>query len=149
MKFLKRLRETFIALLPILVVVFFVHFFLYEFSNEVLIKFAVAVVIAAVGEALLLMGIDSTIMPMGELMVNSVTKASRFIIFLIFAMLFGTFATIAEPDVSIFSSQAVIAGATSSKTLLTFLIGAGLGVLVAFGVLCIIKSINLTKDGLS
>lgn len=143
MKFLKRLKETFLALLPILVIVFFVHFFLYEFSKEVLTNFVIAIVIAAVGEALLLMGIDSTIMPMGELMVNSVTKASRFVIFLIFAMLFGTFATIAEPDVAIFSSQAVLLGATSSKTLLTFMIGAGLGVLVAFGVLCIIKRINL------
>lgn len=143
MKFLKRLKETFLALLPILVIVFFVHFFLYEFSKEVLINFVIAIVVAAVGEALLLMGIDSTIMPMGELMVNSVTKASRFVIFLIFAMLFGTFATIAEPDVAIFSGQAVALGATSSKTLLTFMIGAGLGVLVAFGVLCIIKRINL------
>lgn len=143
MKFLKRLKETFLALLPILVIVFFVHFFLYEFSKEVLTNFVIAIVVAAVGEALLLMGIDSTIMPMGELMVNSVTKASRFVIFLIFAMLFGTFATIAEPDVAIFSSQAVLLGATSSKTLLTFMIGAGLGVLVAFGVLCIIKRINL------
>lgn len=143
MKFLKRLKDTFFALLPIVVIVFFVHFFLYKFSTDILIKFAVAVVIAAVGEALLLMGIDSTIMPMGELMVDSVTKASRFVIFLIFAMLFGTFATIAEPDVSIFSGQAVALGATSSKTLLTFLIGGGLGILVAFGVLCIIKRINL------
>ena len=143
MKFLKRLKETFLALLPILVIVFFVHFFLYEFSKEVLTNFVIAIVVAAVGEALLLMGIDSTIMPMGELMVNSVTKASRFVIFLIFAMLFGTFATIAEPDVAIFSGQAVLLGATSSKTLLTFMIGAGLGVLVAFGVLCIIKRINL------
>lgn len=143
MKFLKRLRGTFLALLPILVVVFFVHFFFYKFETELLLKFVGAIVIAAIGEALLLMGIDSTIMPMGDLMVNSVTKASRFVVFLIFAMLFGTFATVAEPDVAIFSNQAVLAGATSSKTLLTFMIGAGLGILVAFGVLCIIKRINL------
>ena len=100
MKFLKRLRDTFLALLPILVIVFFVHFFLYKFETDVLVNFVIAILIASVGEALLLMGIDSTIMPMGDYMVNSVTKASRFVIFIIFAMLFGTFATIAEPDVS-------------------------------------------------
>ena len=134
MKFLKRFRDTFLALLPILVIVFFVHIFFYKFQTEDLIKFVVAIMIATVGETLLLMGIDSTIMPMGELMVNSVMKASRFVIFLIFAVLFGAFATIAEPDVAIFSGQVVSVGVNTTKTILTFLIGAGVGIFIAIGV---------------
>lgn len=143
MKFLKRVKETFIALLPLLAIVLFVHFFLYKFETDVLIKFVLSIVIAGFGEALLFQGIDSTIMPMGELMVQSITKASKLVVFIIFAVMFGTFATIAEPDVSVFAGQVVGAGVNVSKTVLVFLIGAGVGVAIAFGILRIIKNINV------
>ena len=84
MRFLKKVLETFLALLPIAVIVLFVHFFFYKFDTEVLVKFLISIVIASIGEAFLLSGIDSTIMPMGELMVQSINKASKFVIFLFF-----------------------------------------------------------------
>lgn len=143
MKFLKRVKETFLALLPIVVIVLFVHFFFYKFDREVLVKFLVAVVIASFGEAFLLFGIDSTIMPMGDLMVQSVNKASRLVVFIIFAIAFGTFTTIAEPDVSVFSGQVVGNGVNISKNVLVFLIGAGVGIAIAFGVIRIIKNIDI------
>ena len=143
MKFLKRVKETFLALLPIVVIVLFVHLFFYKFETKTLINFLIAVVIASVGEAMLLSGIDTTIMPMGELMVQSVNKASRFIIFIFFAIAFGTFATIAEPDVSVFAGQVVGNGVNISKSTLIFLIGAGVGIAVAFGVIRIIKNIDV------
>lgn len=143
MKFLKKVKNTFLALLPIVVIVLFVHCFFYKFDTSTLFKFLIAIVLASVGEALLLTGIDSTIMPMGELMVQAVNKASRFVIFILFAIAFGTFATIAEPDVSVFSSQVISSGVNISKTLLVFLIGAGVGVAIAFGVIRIIKNIDV------
>lgn len=142
-KIIKRVKETFFALLPLVAIVLFVHFCFYKFDSNVLIGFLVSIVIACIGEALLLEGIDSTIMPMGELMVQSITKASKFVIFIIFAVLFGVFATIAEPDVSVFAGQAVGAGVSISKTVLIFLIGAGVGIAIAFGIIRIIKNINI------
>lgn len=143
MNFLKKVKETFFALLPIAVIVLFVHCFFYKFDTDVLVKFLIAIVIASVGEALLLMGIDSTIMPMGELMVQSVSKASKFAIFLIFAVIFGTFATIAEPDVSVFAGQVIGAGIGVEKNIFIFLIGAGVGVAICLGVLRVIKNIDI------
>lgn len=143
MRFFKKVKETFLALLPLIVIVLFVHFSFYKFETEVLIKFLISIVLASIGEALLLSGIDSTIMPMGELMVQSVNKASRLFIFIIFAIVFGMFATIAEPDVSVFGAQVVGAGVNISKTALVFLIGAGVGVAIALGVIRIIKNIDV------
>lgn len=143
MKFLKKIKNTFLALLPIVVIVLFVHFFFYKFETKTIVNFLIAIVLASVGEALLLTGIDSTIMPMGELMVQAVNKASRFVIFIFFAIAFGTFATIAEPDVSVFSSQVINSGVNVSKTLFVFLIGAGVGVAIAFGIIRIIKNIDV------
>lgn len=143
MKFLKRLRETFVALLPIVVIVLFVHLFFYKFVTQILINFLIAVVVASIGEALLLSGIDTTIMPMGELMVESVNKASKLVIFIVFAIAFGAFATIAEPDVSVFSGQVVNNGVAISKNSLVFLIGAGVGIAIALAIIRIIKNIDI------
>ena len=82
-------------------------------------------------------------MPMGELMIGSVNKASKFVIFVVFAMAFGICATIAEPDVTIFSGQVVSTGIGVSKSALTFFIGAGVGVCVALAIIRIIKNINV------
>lgn len=143
MKFLKKNIETFIALFPILLIVLFVHLFFYQFDTKVLLNFVVAVVLVCIGESLFLMGVDSTIMPMGEFMVNSVNKASKFVVFVLFAVVFGICATIAEPDVSIFSEQVINIGIPISKTILMFVIGAGVGGGIAVGIFRIIKNINI------
>ena len=143
MKFLKKIGESLLALLPLMVIVLFVHIFLYKFDTSVLIKFFIAILFVALGETFLLSGIDSTIMPMGELMVNSVNKASKFAMFVLFAIIFGMCATIAEPDVTVFSEQVIGVGMSISKTLLVFAIGAGVGVLIALAIFRILKCISV------
>lgn len=143
MKFLKKFRDMFFALLPIMVIVLFVHLFFYRFETLTLIKFFLAVLLVCVGETFLLTGIDSTIMPMGNLMVESLNKATKLIVFIIFAVIFGTFATIAEPDVTVFSSQLSDVGISVSKTLVVFGIGAGVGLFIALAIFRIIKKIDI------
>ena len=143
MKFLKKFCDTALALLPILVIVLFVHIFFYKFETQTLVNFVLALLLVTVGETFFLTGIDSTIMPMGELMVNSVNKASKFVIFVVFAVAFGMCATIAEPDVTIFADQVNGAGISVTRTALVFSIGAGVGLMIAFAILRIIKNINI------
>lgn len=143
MKFLKKFSETAMALLPILVIVLFVHIFFYQFETKVLVRFILAIILVSIGETFFLTGIDSTIMPMGELMVNSVNKASKFVFFVVFAVIFGMCATIAEPDVTIFSEQVQGAGISVVKSVLVFSIGAGVGIMIALAIVRIIKNINV------
>ncbi len=143
MQFFKKFLNVFLALLPIMVIVLTVHLFFYPMDSSILIKFFVSVVLICFGEVLLLTGIDSTIMPMGDLMVNSVNKASKFIIFILFAMVFGFCATVAEPDVTVFSNQIMSSGIGISRTLLIFFIGSGVGIFIALGIFRIIKNIEV------
>ena len=143
MKFLKKFKEVFLALLPIMVIVLFVHLFVFKFETKTIVNFFIAILFVCVGEVFLLTGIDSTIMPMGELMVGTVNKTSKFIVFIVFAVFFGTCATIAEPDVTVFSGQLVSAGVSISKTLIAFVIGAGVGLFIAFGIIRIVKHISV------
>lgn len=143
MHFLKKFRDIFLALLPIMVIVLFVHFFFYKFDTGVLIRFFVSVLLICIGEVLFFTGVDSTIMPMGDLMIGCVNKASKLVVFVIFAIVFGFCATIAEPDVTVFSNQVIESGLSVSRTVLIFCIGAGVGLLIAFGVVRIIKNIKI------
>jgi len=142
MKFLKQYFNTLIALLPIVAIVLFVHFFIYSFESYIIYGFLSSVGIVSIGETLLLVGIDSTIIPMGEYMVSTVNKASKLIIFVIFAIIFGMFATIAEPDVSILSNQVIGVGVGVSRSVLQLCIGAGVGLFIAFAIIKIIKKFD-------
>ena len=143
MKFLKKFKEVFLALLPIMVIVLFVHLFVFKFETKTILKFFIALLLVCLGEVFLLTGIDSTIMPMGELMVGTVNKTSKLIVFIVFAMFFGTCATIAEPDVTVFSGQLIGAGVSVAKSAIVFAIGAGVGLFIAFGIIRIVKHISI------
>ncbi len=143
MQMLKKLKEISLALLPILVIVLLVHFTLFKIDTSDLVKFIISLVLIAIGEVLFFTGIDSTIMPMGELMVGAVNKMSRLVVFIVFAIIFGFFATIAEPDVTIFSEQLLSSGLIGSTRALIFCIGAGVGLFIAFATIRIIKNIKL------
>ncbi len=142
MLFFKKLKEVVISVLPIVAIILLLHFSICPFETDLLIKFFVAIVLISVGEVFFLTGVDSTIMPMGEMVGNSVNKVSNFFLFVLFAFLFGMFATIAEPDVQVFASEIVLFGAINlSKTALLFIIGAGVGLFLAFALIRIVKHI--------
>ena len=114
-----------------------------HFETNLLLKFLASVAIIILGEVLFLSGVDGSVMEMGELVGASVNKISKMTVTLFFAFIFGLFATIAEPDVSVLSSQVLEAGIFNiPKFLLIFIIGSGVGVFVAFSLFRIVKSLN-------
>ena len=144
MLFFKKLKEVLISVLPIVAIILLLHFSICPFPTDILIKFLVSIVLISVGQVLFLTGVDSTIMPMGEMVGGSASKVSKFFVFLLFAFLFGMFATVAEPDVQVLSAEIVLMGVLNiNKTVLLFIIGAGVGLFVAFALLRIVKKVPI------
>ena len=137
---IKKLKEIAYSLLPIVLIVLFVHFFVYKFEPDLLIKFLFSSVLIVVGNVLFLSGIDNSIMPMGELVGNTGAKFKRVSVLLFFSLLFGVVATIAEPDVNVLASEVSSFGLGVAKPIFVFLIGAGVGLFVA---LALFRIINL------
>ena len=135
MKFLNKLKEVTLSLLPVVAICLFVHFFISPFETRVIVNFIIAVGIIIVGEALFFLGVDAAIIPMGEIVGNSSNKGSKFFVLVIFGFIFGLFATIAEPDVSVLAGQAVGIGVGIGRLTFIFLIGAGVGVCVALALM--------------
>ena len=139
---LKKLKEITYSLLPIVLIVLCVHFFFYRFESDLIIKFLFSCILIVVGNVLFLSGVDNSIMPMGELVGNTGAKFKRIVVLMIFAMLFGIVATIAEPDVNVLASEVEEFGLGVTKPVFVFLIGAGVGLFVALALFRIIKLIS-------
>lgn len=141
--FLLKLKDVGLSMLPILLVVLLLNFGFYSFSSSLLLKFVASVFIITIGEVLFLTGVDSSVMKMGDRVGRSVNKFSKLAVILFFAFIFGLFATVAEPDLSVLSAQASSTGLLNvPKFLFIFVVGAGVGVFVAFALFRIVKNIN-------
>ena len=141
--FLLKLKDVGLSMLPILLVVLLLNFGFHSFSSSLMLKFVASVFIITIGEVLFLTGVDSSVMKMGDRVGRSVNKFSKLAVILFFAFIFGLFATVAEPDLSVLSAQASSTGLLNvPKFLFIFAVGAGVGVFVAFALFRIVKNIN-------
>ncbi|MBQ7452801.1 MAG: DUF1538 family protein [Clostridia bacterium] len=144
MKFLNKLKEVALSILPIVVICLCVHLFVYGFSSDVFFSFLISSVVIIFGETLFFLGVDTSIIPMGEIVGESSNKSSsKFLVLILFGLIFGMFATIAEPDVSVLAGQVSGVGVQIAKTIFVFLIGFGVGVFVAFALLRIVLKWSL------
>lgn len=143
MKYLfSKFKDVGLGVLPILLVVLVLHFSFAHFETNLLLKFIGSIAIIVVGEVLFLSGIDGSVMRMGSYVGDSVNRFSKMTVVLLFAFIFGLVATIAEPDVNVLAGQVIENGINVNKFLFIFMIGAGVGIFVAFALFRIIKSIN-------
>ena len=87
--FLQKLKESTLSLLPIALVVLLVHFIFAHIDSQLLIKFFIGLIVLDFGEALFLLGIDSSVMKMGNYVGETSSKFSNFFVTLFFGFLFG------------------------------------------------------------
>ncbi len=142
MIFLKKLKEVSLSILPIAIIVLIIHFAFFKFDTSTLINFLIGLVIISVGQVLFVTGVEGSVMEMGDYVGNSIVKFKNIGLYLVFVFLFGMLATIAEPDVQVLANQAAASGFAINKVFLTFLIGAGVGLAVAFALIRIIRRID-------
>ena len=142
MSFWKKFKEAILCMSPIMIVVMFLMLFIPGIKIELFIRFIISTLLIAVGEVFFLTGIENSIMPMGELVGNSASTLKHTFILIFFSFIFGLFATIAEPDVQVLGSEALVLGIPVTKTVFMFIIGAGVGLFVALALFRILKSIQ-------
>ncbi|MBQ3158526.1 MAG: DUF1538 domain-containing protein [Clostridia bacterium] len=138
-----KIKDVGLSLLPILLVVLVLHFGFADFEASLIWKFVLSMLIIVIGEVLFLSGVDGSIMPMGDLVGNSVNKISKLAVVLFFAFIFGLCATIAEPDLNVLATQVQNSSLLNiPKLLFVFVVGASVGALIAFSLFRIVKNIN-------
>ena len=82
------------------------------------------------GIALFNLGVDTSLIPIGEHVGSSVVKSRKLAFIIVMTFVIGVFVTVAEPDLILLAGQ--INGVADAAIILTVAVGVGLGLVAAF-----------------
>lgn len=134
LRMVKTLKDSFLATLPVLVVVLVLYFTkLINFTVPELIVFLISAALVVVGMCLFNIGAESSMAKMGELVGSSLTKQRKMALLVFIFFLFGLFITVAEPDLTVLANQVPI-----NSFVLIIAIGIGVGIFLVIGALRIL-----------
>jgi len=133
MNFLKKLKETCIAVLPISAVVIILGLTITPLGVELLVKFSLGTIWIILGLTLFLTGTDIGIMPAGSFLGAALTARRSLPLLLVSGMVIGVLITIAEPSLLILGQQAELVTGNVSARALVYWVSAGVGVFLLLG----------------
>lgn len=142
--FSNTLKEVFLSSLPLALIIIIVCGFIAPLSTPSdYIKLGVGYAGVVIGQAIFLDGLNISILPIGKLVGGSLIKLKRSSFVIFFGFVFGLLATVAEPALTVLAKQTNMIMPVINETLFIWIMGGGIGVLVAFSLLRIMKDINI------
>lgn len=128
---LAKLKESASSMIPIIVIVLLLNFTIAPMPLwSGLVLFLVSAMLMILGIMLFNLGVDISLIPIGEYVGSSIVKSRNLLLIVVITFVVGVFVTIAEPDLIILAGQ--ISGVPDSVILATISIGVGLTLVGAF-----------------
>jgi hypothetical protein len=143
MKFLKTLKEVFLNSLPLLITIIVLCVFIFPLNGSEYVKVFLGYAIVVLGQTIFMVGLDNSILPIGKLVGQSLTKLRKLYWFVLFGLIFGTVATIAEPSIAVLANQIHQIYDKVDTTAFIWIASLGVGLSVAFGLFAIVKNLNI------
>ena len=142
-KLLQTTKETFYSSLPLAVIIILCIFIAPLSSAADYVKIAVGYVCVVIGQSLFLVGLETSILPIGRMVGGSFAKYNNIFFVLSFGFVFGLLATVAEPALAVLAKQIGIIMPLVNQTLFIWITGTGIGIGVAIALIRIVKNINI------
>jgi len=138
------LFEVLQAIVPIVVVISLIQFFVIRTPIDLFWQFIAGAVMVTAGLFLFLVGVRVSLLPIGEMIGSEVTSRGSLVFLLVAAFIFGFVITVAEPDVRVLAHQVDIAsrGAIESNILIVA-VALGVGLFVSLAILRILLGIPI------
>ncbi len=143
MKILRTIKETLLSSLPLAAIIILCLLFAPMEDPANYIRLLIGYSSVVVGQALFLVGLDSSILPIGHMVGTTFSKCKKVIFILLFGFLFGVLATVAEPAISVLARQIHMIMPVVNSTLFIWITATGIGIGVAIALWRIIKDINI------
>jgi hypothetical protein len=144
MKFFRTLKEVFLSSLPLAAIIIIVCGFIAPMQNVFdYVKLAVGYAGVVFGQAMFLVGLDISILPIGKLIGSSLIRLKKILFILFFGFLFGLLATVAEPALSVLARQTHMIMPLVNETVFIWVMGSGIGVFVGFSLFRVLKDMNI------
>lgn len=141
---ISKFEETIFAVLPVTLMVIFLHFFVAPLETPILWRFVIGSVVIIVGLSIFLLGVELAIQPVGNAIGTYLTKRKSLLILLAGGMTLGFFINIAEPDLLVLAKQINDAtGGILTVPHILIVVSIGIGLMLAMGLLRIIMQVPL------
>ena len=138
------LKEVFLSSLPLAIIIIIVCVFIAPLNNPTdYIKLIVGYFSVVVGQAVFLVGLNISILPIGMLVGGSLIKLKKPVFIIFFGLVFGLLATVAEPALTVLARQTNTVMPIIDETIFIWIMGLGIGILVGFSLYRIMKDINI------
>ncbi len=138
--FVEKLKESAIAVLPIVVIVLALSLATGKVATPALVNFGICSLFLVVGISLFSMGVDMSMMKIGRYMGATTSKTKNIIIMAIIAAVMGFVITVAEPDLTVLAEQ--VPG-LSSKWVIILTVSLGTGIFLAVAMIRIMFKVDL------
>lgn len=142
-KFLQTVKETFLSSLPLAVIIVICLLIAPLKSSADYFKIIVGYVCVVFGQSMFLVGLETSILPIGRMVGGSFAKYNKLIFILSFGFVFGLLATVAEPALAVLAKQITTIMPLVNSTLFIWITGTGIGIGVALALWRIVKNINI------
>jgi hypothetical protein len=144
MKLLRVLKETLFASLPLAAIIIVVCGFIAPMPTMFdYLKLVIGYAGVVVGQSIFLVGLDISILPIGKAVGESLINIKKVVFIVFFGFLFGFLATAAEPALTVFARQVNLAMDQLSERVLVFVMSAGTGMFVGYGLYRILKDTSI------
>ena len=144
MKLLKIIKETFLASLPLAVMIIIVCGFVAPMPTFFdYVKLVIGYAGVVIGQSVFLVGLDISILPIGKSVGESLVKLKKVAFIVFFGFLFGFLAESAEPALLVFAQQVSWVMELLNDRVLVIIMASGIGCFVGFGLYRILKNISI------
>ena len=143
MRLLKTIKETFYSSIPLAVIIITCLCFFPIQGIDNYIKIIIGYASVVIGQSLFLVGLESSILPIGHMVGSSFSKYNKVFFVLSFGFVFGLLATVAEPAISVLARQINGILPIINSTVFIWITGFGIGVGVAIALYRMLKNISI------
>lgn len=119
----EKFSEAFSSVLPITVIVLILSITFVPLEPGPVVLFMFGALLLILGMALFTLGVDMSMMPMGDGIGSSMAKAKHRLIPVVLCLILGILVTIAEPDLTVLATQ--LTGISNMTIILSVAIGVG------------------------
>ncbi len=143
MTFIKNLKEIVVQSFPLSLLLVFVLIFIKPIGGSDLAALVIGYVFVILGQALFLMGIEYSILPMGELVGSNLYRLRKPSLMILFGLIFGIISSVAEPALRVIAQELHLINNTIGTTLSIWICSFGVGAGVALSMNKTIKKISI------
>ena len=142
-KFFQTVKETFYSSIPLAVIIVICLLIAPLESSADYLKILVGYACVVFGQSMFIVGLETSILPIGRMVGGSFAKYNKLAFVLMFGFVFGLLATVAEPALAVLAKQIGGIMPLVNSTLFIWVTGTGIGIGVAIALVRIVKNINI------